>query len=474
MKWKPVLLSLAVMVTLTACAEKASNDGEMKNNHVQTTVKESKYPGLEIETEVGEYKAYKYAIHFPRTKQSNINSAIKSFVNDQKETFIQEAKSAIPNNKNDSALLLDYDISHSSKQLLSVVFTSHIDVPGKTGSDRIYTLNFDRQTEKLITIQSLLNDDSSLQRISSIAQYNILRNSTFMKRTNPGLVMEGTKAEMANYGTFGFSDHSMDIYFLKDQLGPAYKLQIALDDLRGIVKDSYMETLKQVITNDTELLSATTGRKNGEKPFPLVPGQKYVALTFDDGPHHQWTPYILDTLKRHKAKATFFVLGNRVEYYPAIVKREFDEGHEIGSHSWSHPKLTNLSRQELVKQINQTAASIAKITGQTPAALRPPYGAFNHEVQQMANAPIVNWSVDTLDWKSHNKTAIKNIVLNRTHNGSIVLMHDIHEASALALDSILTELAKRGYHFVTVSQLLQLQGNPGNYVGSAFYNGKSF
>ncbi|MFS0784073.1 polysaccharide deacetylase family protein [Bacillus sp. 1P06AnD] len=472
MKWKFVVLSLAVLFTLTACG-KMTNSGQKKDTHVQTSVKESKYPGMEIETEVGEYKTYKYAIHFPRTKHEKINSSIKSFVKNERDQFISEAKKKKPQGKNYSELLLDYDITHSSKNLLTVVFSSNANLVGEQSNDSIYTLNFDRKTGKKIKLDALLkNDDASLQRLSSIAQYSLLNNSKIMAKTNPERVMEGTKAELSNYRTYGFSDHSMDIYFHQNQVGPAYKLQIALNELNGVVKDSYMKTLEQVITNDTELLSDTTGKKTEKKPYRLIPGQKYVALTFDDGPHHQWTPYILDVLKKHKAKATFFVLGNRVEYYPNIVKRAFDEGHEIGSHSWSHPKLTSLTKPELVKQINQTSTAVAKIIGQTPTSFRPPYGAYNPEVQRMANAPIVNWSVDTLDWKHKNKDLVKKIVKERTHNGSIVLMHDIHEASALALDDILTSLSKQGYHFVTVSQLLQLQGNPGNYVGEVYFNGK--
>lgn len=374
MNWKPVILALIFMLFTTACVGKEKAEGNEKkvDSHIQTYVKESRYPNMEIETEIGEYDEYKYAIHFPRTKQDEINTKIKSFIDQQKQDFFNQAKKIKPKNNDFSELLLDYDITHLSDTLVSIVFTNNQNIAKKESKETKYTLNFD---------------------------------------LNSG---------------------------------------------------------KQIISNDTEILSNTTTNEN--KSSVLAPAGKYVAITFDDGPHDKLTPYILDVLKKHKAKATFYVLGNRVEYYPEIVKRAFDEGHEIGNHSWSHPKLTNLTPQELRKQIYQTSSAVAKITGTAPATIRPPYGAFNDNVKQILNRPIVNWSVDTLDWKHKNKEMVKKIVRQNTRNGSIILMHDIHTSTAQALDSILTELSSKGYQFVTVSQLLEIEDNANSVAGKVFMN----
>ncbi|WP_019243377.1 MULTISPECIES: polysaccharide deacetylase family protein [Bacillus] len=475
MHWKTVILALIVMLFTTACVGTSEEKGigKKENSHIQTFVKESKYPNMEIETEIGEYDKYKYAIHFPRTKQKQINLTIREFIKEHKKQFLNDAQKIQPKGNDYSELLLDYDITHLSDNIISIVFNNNVKLAGKESTERNYTLNFQLNSGKQISLEELLLDYSSLQQIADISQNKILQDAKTMKLTNYDRVIDGTAPKVANYESFSFSNHSLDFYFKEKQIGPKsigpYKVEVAINDLNGIVKDSYMHSLEQVFSNETEILSNTTTNKE-EKKSSLSPDGKYVAITFDDGPHHQLTPYILDILKKHKAKATFFVLGNRVEYYPEIVKRTFDEGHEIGNHSWSHPKLTSLSQQELRNQIYHTSSAVAKITGVAPATIRPPYGAFNDQVKQVLNGPIVNWSVDTLDWKHHNKEMIKKIVREKTRNGSIILMHDIHSATAQALDSVLTELSQKGYQFVTVSQLLEIEDQANNVPGQVFLN----
>lgn len=475
MKFKLVVLLLATVLLTAGCAEKTIND-KNADDHIQTYVKNSTYPELEIETEIGEYDTYKYAIHFPRSKQENINKVIKQLVTAQKEDFIQAAMKVTPKKDSFSELLLDYKVTNISDTLLSIAFTHNENIYGQESKKQVYTVNFDRKSGKPITLTDLFTDDTSLQKLARLSQNVILQDPKAMKLSNVSDVMDGTKPEIDTFNAFSFSNTTMDIYLKEKQIGPKelgpYKIQIPLSDLNGILAKAYSDSLELKIPTETEILSKTTGGKENKPPkSALTPGVKYVALTFDDGPHHQLTPRILDILKKHQAKATFYVLGNRVEYYPEIVKRTVDEGHEIGSHSWSHPKLTSLKPTELAQQINQTSNSIEKITGKPPATLRPPYGAVNDAVKRSIKGPIVNWSVDTLDWKHHNKEKVKQIVRQTTHDGSIILMHDIQKASADALEDIIVSLSKQGYHFVTVSQLLQLGDHPDRYVGKVYTNG---
>ncbi|MDN6161881.1 MAG: polysaccharide deacetylase family protein, partial [Atopostipes sp.] len=183
------------------------------------------------------------------------------------------------------------------------------------------------------------------------------------------------------------------------------------------------------------------------------------ALSFDDGPHTDVTPRILKTLKNHQAKATFYMLGNQVDYYPSLVKEVLNDGHEIGNHSKSHKDLTHLSSEQIRKEIQSTNQSIQEASGgYLPKSLRPPYGAVNDSVEDFAGEfklPIVMWSVDSLDWKSRNPEAINQEVMANIHPGAIVLLHDIHPTTADALPTLLTNLENEGYEFVTVSQLLE-------------------
>lgn len=193
-------------------------------------------------------------------------------------------------------------------------------------------------------------------------------------------------------------------------------------------------------------------------PKPATPAKptkaKQVALTFDDGPHPTVTAQILKTLAKYDAKATFFVTGRRVDAKPAVLKEIFAAGHEIGNHTYNHPDLTKISLKDAKAQINSTNASVKKVIGQEPTAFRPPYGAYNDQTKTLTALPFVLWSVDTLDWKHRDPAKTLQIIKKQAKNGSIILMHDIHQSTADSLESVLQYLSTEGYEFVTVSTIL--------------------
>ncbi|WP_085643334.1 peptidoglycan N-acetylglucosamine deacetylase PgdA [Listeria monocytogenes] len=186
---------------------------------------------------------------------------------------------------------------------------------------------------------------------------------------------------------------------------------------------------------------------------PKAKTNKRIALTFDDGPSASVTPGVLDTLKRYNVKATFFVLGSSVIQNPGLVKRELEEGHQVGSHSWDHPQLTKQSTQEVYNQILKTQKAVFDQTGYFPTTMRPPYGAVNKQVAEEIGLPIIQWSVDTEDWKYKNAGVVTQKVLAGATDGAIVLMHDIHKTTAASLDATLTKLKNQGYEFVTIDEL---------------------
>lgn len=199
----------------------------------------------------------------------------------------------------------------------------------------------------------------------------------------------------------------------------------------------------------------------------LDPSGKYVAFTFDDGPHPNVTPRILQTLKEYDIRATFFMLGNRVKNYPNIAKQVADNGHEIGNHTYSHPNLKKSTTQQIIEEIHSTNEIITLTTGIEPTLFRPPYGNYTNEVLEYAKTngySTILWSVDSLDWKSRNVSSINRMVTQHTTNGSIVLMHDIHAATADALLQLIQTLQTEGYQFVTVSELLSIRSESSNGV----------
>jgi len=197
--------------------------------------------------------------------------------------------------------------------------------------------------------------------------------------------------------------------------------------------------------------------------YCTVPGVgRTVALTFDDGPSAKLTPMLLDILKQRGIHATFFVVGENAAAYPDILKREIAEGHEIGNHSWNHPQLTHLSMDGIRSQIERTNDAIRVATGHNPTLLRPPYGAtsptLNRWFAKTYGMKVILWEVDPLDWKYRNSAHVESEILKQTKPGDIILSHDIHATTVAAMPATLDALIAKGYKFVTVSQLIAMQG----------------
>ncbi|MGO4547576.1 N-acetylmuramoyl-L-alanine amidase [Paenibacillus sp. 2TAB23] len=190
---------------------------------------------------------------------------------------------------------------------------------------------------------------------------------------------------------------------------------------------------------------------------------KQVALTFDDGPDTEITSEILDILKENEIKATFFIMGKQAKAHPEMVKRIVKEGHVIANHSWSHPNFNKLTIEESLKQIKDTQDQLEAISGLRPLLFRPPYGELNEERVQAVhelNMAVVNWSVDTMDWSGNTASDILKIVDKQMYPGGIVLQHSTgkRENTVEALELMIPQLRDKGYTFVTVSEMLHLQG----------------
>jgi peptidoglycan/xylan/chitin deacetylase (PgdA/CDA1 family) len=192
----------------------------------------------------------------------------------------------------------------------------------------------------------------------------------------------------------------------------------------------------------------------------LVSGN-YVAMTFDDGPHPQNTPRLLDILRARNIKATFYVIGRSVDLYPNIVRRTVAEGHEIGNHTHTHRLLSKLGMDDVRQEISRCRDAIVRAAGVQPRTMRPPYGGMLQTQREMVyrefGNPCILWSVDPLDWKRPGPGVVSSRILSGTTSGSIILAHDLHSQTIDAMPAAMDGLLKRGFRFVTVSQLLAMK-----------------
>jgi polysaccharide deacetylase family sporulation protein PdaB len=203
--------------------------------------------------------------------------------------------------------------------------------------------------------------------------------------------------------------------------------------------------------------------KQGDIVWEVPTRMKVVALTFDDGPDPVYTPEILDILKKNHAKATFFLIGNRIKRYPKLVERETAEGHELGNHTFTHKRLSQMSRTQFINQTDKTQNLIQSYQLSQVKLLRPPGGTLSKNAIDLAREgkfEIVLWSwhQDTRDWANPGVNRIVQHIQSNVRNGDIILMHDAggdRSQTVHALNIILPQLTKRGYRFVTITQLMR-------------------
>lgn len=186
-----------------------------------------------------------------------------------------------------------------------------------------------------------------------------------------------------------------------------------------------------------------------------------IALTFDDGPHPGRTPEILNVLNKFNVKATFFLIGQNIEYYPETFKKIISEGHEIGNHTFSHKPLNKCSDDTLKTEIESFDKVVSEFNCKKTSIIRPPGGLYNDALKKYATEndySIVLWSIDTMDWSHKSVDDIVDNILLNTNSGDIILMHDFisgQSSTPKALEIVIPILLERGFEFVTVSELIK-------------------
>ncbi|MBT3260844.1 polysaccharide deacetylase family protein [bacterium] len=186
--------------------------------------------------------------------------------------------------------------------------------------------------------------------------------------------------------------------------------------------------------------------------------EKVIALTFDDGPNKFYTEKILAILDREKVKATFFLVGKNIKEHPQIARKIKTKGHELGNHSLNHFDYSLMNNQEIIKDILLSQHIFFKYLDEFPLFFRPPYGKIktaNHKIFKNYFYKIVKWNIDPKDWwPGTNKQMISNIIFKHLKPGSIIIMHDNNMNTLKALPQIINKARKRGFQFVTVSDLI--------------------
>lgn len=263
---------------------------------------------------------------------------------------------------------------------------------------------------------------------------------------------------------FGEIGATVEYKYPEDTLTVKKDNQIAVMKLRSrlLYRDGkyYQLDREVVVYNDRAYVSPDAPEKAfGLLPKRVVdPNKPMVCLTFDDGPYSPVTDSILDVLEAYNSKATFFVTGDMSWQYPATLKREYDLGMGLGSHTYWHPHLPQCDWNRIIWELDTTNDVVRSVIGEDLKMLRPPHGESNDLVRYAAGVPIIKWNLDTLDWSNLNMNIIYHKVMDNVQDGDIVLMHDLLTVTSEAVWIMVPALLERGYQLVTVPEMITAKG----------------
>ncbi len=246
---------------------------------------------------------------------------------------------------------------------------------------------------------------------------------------------------------------------------PPAATESAAEDRPAVLIPAHSCTLSEPVTEtESETATETDSPRRGDDDEIVYHSRKNdrmeIALSFDDGPHPRLTPIILDILEEYGIKATFFMVGENVKYYPDAARAVVEAGHEIGNHTFSHRKFGRMNEHEMLDEIASCEDAISSVSETPVHFIRPPEGQMNDTMRRVIGTldyRIILWDVDTRDWAHTPPAEISRHILETVQAGDIILMHDFigHDSpTPEALRMVLPELIARGYRFVTVGELV--------------------
>ena len=275
------------------------------------------------------------------------------------------------------------------------------------------------------------------------------------------IASEGFSEEYATYfavrNTKIFKEASLESEAISD-VSEGAEVKILGKNEEGITEVIYNNEKAYIKSADISKEKVT--RKDNILIRELDPNRPMVALTFDDGPNPTTSKRIVDALIMYDQRATFFDLGMLVRRYPDTVRYESEAGMECESHTYDHKNLNKLNADEITWQIIESENAHREVLGRKPDLIRPPYGNANQLVKDVfCGYPLINWDIDTLDWKTKSSEKImEEIRRHESLDGKVILMHSIYDSTAEAVEIMVPELVSQGYQLVTVSELAAYKG----------------
>ena len=440
---------LSVQNTSDDILEEYLNNIDNYNTYVREFGEPKSYISMDNKVHIG--------ILYPESTFDFLNGEITKWVYKLVDEYNKQVE-GVENEEFEAELAIAYDSYCMTDSFVSIKMSGmYISNTMAHPIDIIKTFNVDLKKGKFINIKDVLkeNKQKDFEKLI-IDKFNVEPEFVDDKLLDLGLLMkDGIEVILKRGDYLPMSDGTKKIFF-------------KYEEIQNYIIDSYdYKNFEYKEKEEQEDEKVPTNNKN----IKIDPQKPMLALTFDDGPSAH-TDRLLDIFAKNGGKGTFFVLGNLIDGRKKTLKRIADERHEIGNHSWSHRQLTNLDEKEIKDQIMMTQAIIYDVTGKKCGIMRPPYGSCNDLVKSVGKkigVAFVNWSIDTLDWKTKNANAIYREIINNASDGAIILCHDLHKTTVDSMEKVVPKLIKDGYQLVTVSQLMSYS-KKGFEAGNMYYN----
>ncbi|UOQ45212.1 polysaccharide deacetylase family protein [Halobacillus salinarum] len=417
-----------------------------------------------METDIEQFSDYQVTIHYPQTPNSQVNQTIIDYVNQRKNTFKKESFQAsdVQKDNNPHELHVNFHVLYEDSNVFVVRFDERTEWGSSRSKKTMTMMNFDKTTGTQIKLTDLFKENDGISAFSKQAVQEAAKQLHSHKNALVNQLKSSLASNPENFEDFALTNNKVSIYLNDLDLPgnvPLEKLDIKKKQLKNVLDSAYLkestpykETTEKVETSKSKNNSADVKSQSQV----LDNKDKVIALTFNDGPHPKVTTKILKTLTKYDAKATFFMIGQRAQYYPDVVREVYNQGSQIGNHTWDHSKASSLKAEELEEELSSTQDVIQKITGEAPQVMRFPF-----EVKPLKSIDtslrLTPYNISVSDWQDQKPEEIAAEVTAKAKDGSIIMLHDLYPATAEAVEQIVPQLTKQGYRFVTIEELQQLQ-----------------
>ena len=394
-------------------------------------------------------KNYNIQINYPYLRNNTINKKIKNTIEEDKKLFLKEVKKS---NEYENEFNVNYSYT-SLNDLYSIHIRSYYSIGNEKDVRNDYILYYDKKTNEEVKSKDVIVNNKFYEVIRNEIYDYLMNNKDRFKIKDYSDISKRIAAIKDNYDLISFDKDSLQLVLEPNSFNDyAYDININVDyyKVSQYLNSNYINVSASMEVN-TNLVNRNYERIRDSKDFE---NKKLLAITFDDGPAYAKTEKLITELDKRNARVSFFMLGELAYKQKDLVKKVYNYGHTIGSHTYNHKNLKKLNDDELSFEVNYTNEILSGIIGEDIRFIRPPYGAYNEDILKKTDMAFILWSVDTLDWKYRNATKVRDYIVEHANDGDIILLHDIHATSVEGVIMAIDILKEQGFEFVSLDEML--------------------